>query len=210
MADAEIPVLDLAEFENAAPERQTHIGRELDEALKRVCFLTVVGHGVSQKLIDDAYRYALEFFRLPAEEKLKASKTDKVGTSRGYVPRNFEQMSKLPDIKESFAMGRLTPPGSSVSAAHRGRYVQNVWPDQPKWLRETFEQYYREQERLAARILSVFARILGLGDSYFQRHYIDHECLLRGQYYPPLDQAPLPGQLRMAAHVDYSAITIFV
>ena len=35
-------------------------------------------------------------------------------------------------------MGQLTTPGSSVSAAHRGRYVQNVWPDQPKWLRETF------------------------------------------------------------------------
>ena len=43
------------------------------EAAVNVGFFTIVNHGISEAVIDNAFRVSQEFFALPVEEKEKAS-----------------------------------------------------------------------------------------------------------------------------------------
>ena len=61
---------------------------------------------------------------------------------------------------------------------------------------------------LGARLMSLFARGLGLVPEFFADK-IDHQPnALRAINYPERDEAPLPGQLRAGAHTDYGTLTI--
>jgi isopenicillin N synthase-like dioxygenase len=65
-------------------------------------------------------------------------------------------------------------------------------------------------EDLAARIMKVFARALGLPEGFFAS-MIDHPVsAMRALNYPEQTIAPKPGQLRAGAHSDYGSLTILL
>jgi 2OG-Fe(II) oxygenase superfamily len=61
---------------------------------------------------------------------------------------------------------------------------------------------------LGNRLMSLFARGLGLPPGFFAGQTGQAANALRAINYPTRDAAPLPGQFRAGAHTDYGTLTI--
>ncbi len=61
---------------------------------------------------------------------------------------------------------------------------------------------------LSDRMMSLFARGLGLLPEFFTDKLNQSPNALRAVNYPEQDRAPLPGQMRAGAHTDYGTLTV--
>ncbi len=205
MNETEIPVIDISGERPGDAER---IARQIDSTFREIGFMTIVGHGVPRQFMMDVDAAAKEFFERSAADKLKA-RSPTVKGNRGYIAEGAEVVDKKPDLKESFAMGRLAPPPENGKATDATRkFEPNVWPDDLPGFKSAFEGYYREMEALSFRLLHLFEIALRLPGGYFKPLFSEHASILRVHHYPKQTVAPLPGQIRIGAHADYGAFTI--
>jgi isopenicillin N synthase-like dioxygenase len=198
-----IPVVDLS----ASPD---DVAAAVDEALRRIGFMAVVGHGVPEAVADEAWDAAVAFFALDAAEKERSVDPD---GPYGYSPLRAEALARSrggespPDLKESFNLGPFDRTATDLAALGLGT-ARIVWPERPAGFRDAWTAYYRAMEGLAGRLLAVMARALDLPDDHFAPAFTRHTSALRALHYPPLHRPPEPGQLRAGAHSDYGSLTI--
>jgi isopenicillin N synthase-like dioxygenase len=211
-----VPALDLSRFEAASAEGRRAIGAEVDAALRSTGFLTLVGHGVPEATIAEAWRQAEAFFAQPAEAKL-AARAPYPGYPYGYLPPLAEALARSkgvespPDLKESFNSGpEAPPPGLDDEDALAFCYAPTIWPEAPAGFRAAWRAYYSEMEALAARVMRVFAVALGLEEDFFAPFIDAPISALRALNYPALADPPAPGQIRAGAHTDYGSLTILL
>lgn len=216
MSGQAIPEIDIGAFLGGSAAVKEKVSSAVAEALAQVGFMTIVGHGVSERLVAEVFGVSREFFDLPVAEKLKALHPEEENRSnRGYVPvgaEYFDYTAKgktAPDNKEGFVIGRFDLPPSLRDKPDTGfAFASNVWPARLAAFRPTLEAYYGAMEELAFRMLEVFAHALSLPPTFFMPYFNEHACVLRAQHYPHQDRDPKPGQLRGGAHTDYGAISI--
>lgn len=205
-----VPVIDLSEADT--PEGRLLTAKAIGAACENSGFFTVVGHGVNQDLIDRMYDTCRAFFELPAEEKTKVAILP--GTNGFYANVGCASMScgveTPPDLNEVFAASVR-----DVSAAPEGAgavtlpwEAVNRWPDAPGDFREVWLQYSDALERLAVDLIRLFALALGLDEDFFDDKIDDSASTISANYYYPLTENPLDGQLRKGAHADWGNMTI--
>jgi isopenicillin N synthase-like dioxygenase len=206
----QVPRIDLSSPDAAAA---------VADACARVGFLTVVGHGVPQQVLDDAWRTAERFFDLPLPAKMAVA-MPRPGYPYGYSPVAGETLSASlgrrshPDLKESFAIGPVDPPAHSFADADEEfAWSENMWPDEslPE-LRPSWEAYYRAMARLAARLLRTMAVGLGLHEGWFDGMVDRHTSAMRALHYPSAgDVGAVPhDQYGASAHTDYGTLTVLL
>jgi isopenicillin N synthase-like dioxygenase len=188
-----VPVIDISgAFERVADD----VGR----ACRDVGFLTVVGHGVAEKLVAATADTARAFFDLPDDEKLRLAKGDPTPGLPAYRPLRSESLAA--------SLGRKTP-GDLKESLDWGPAVPGFgWPPSPPELRSTLEEYFEAVSGLGARLRRLFALALGLPADWFEGSFRGHSSSLRVINYPAPEAAAEPGQLRAGAHTDYGCMTI--
>jgi len=207
-----VPVIDLAPFRLGGAADRARVGRRVDEACRSIGFLSVVGHGVDDRLIADAFAAAGRFFARPAAEKDRCRPTD--GRFRGYNGLGDQALSysldreSPPDLFERFTLGPFGFGDDPYHAARPDFFPENVWPADDPAFRATLEAYYRAMEALAATLMESFAVGLDLPDAFFADKIDRHVTSLCLNHYPPRPEPPLPGQLRAGEHSDYGSLTI--
>ena len=87
-------------------------------------------------------------------------------------------------------------------------FAANLWPDRPAEMRQLWQAYYGEMERLASDLMRIFARALGLPELFFAVKIDRHITNFVASCYPPQPTPPAPGQLRCGPHADYGSLTI--
>lgn len=188
-------------------------------ACARVGFLTVVGHGVPNSVLDGAWSTAQRFFDLAIDEKMSVA-MPRPGYPYGYSPLKGETLSASlgrrshPDLKQSFAIGPVDPPRHTFADADEEfAWSPNIWPDEalPE-LKPAWEAYYRSMSDLAARLLRIMATGLGLPAQYFDQMIDRHTSAMRALDYPSVDvlDSVADGQLGASAHTDYGTLTILM
>jgi isopenicillin N synthase-like dioxygenase len=213
MTTQSIPVIDLAPAREAGAEGRRAVAAAIDRACRALGFLVIAGHGVAPALIEETRNAALKFFALPLEEKLKSRMR---GTAyRGYLPSESEALAQSldnaspPDLKEVFNIGPVDVGDDAYFTVEAdGFFAPNVWPQAMPELQPLLSRYYRCMSALAAELMRLFALGLGLPESFFDDKVDRHITNFSIIYYPPLAEAPLPGQLRAGAHTDYGSLTI--
>ena len=179
-------------------------------------FLTIVGHGVAETLIDEARDAALRFFRLPLEEKLRTPRPSHE-SGRGYTAFCDQALAYSlgvetpPDLQESYGVGPLDelPDDSYYSAPEAWTFfVPNIWPAHPAEFRPALSRYFARIDVLSRRLMGLFALALGLDRRFFDDKVNRPVSSMRAVHYPPSRAAPRPGQLRAGAHSDYGSLTI--
>ncbi len=189
------------------------------EACARVGFLTVVGHGVSQSVLDGAWTTAQRFFDLPLEQRMAVA-MPRPGYPYGYSPLAGETLSASlgrrshPDLKQSFAIGPVDAPQHAFADADEEfAWSPNIWPSESlPALRPAWETYYRSMAHLAARLLQLMATGLGLQAEWFDPMIDRHTSAMRALDYPPGEVLDVvaDGQLGASAHTDYGTLTILM
>jgi isopenicillin N synthase-like dioxygenase len=210
-----IPVIDIAPYLAGTPEGKSQVATQLDRACREVGFYIIVGHGVDSSLIEQVDAVSRAFFDLPLDEKLKVH----IGNAPGAV--GYAAVGDIalaytrgqvapPDLNESFQIAKvdMTDDHYFQSEAARGMIPANRWPAQPAALKALYTEYYLRMGALAADLMRLSALALGLPEAYFDDKIDRHISRLNVRLYPEQKTAPLPGQLRAAAHTDYGTVTI--
>lgn len=208
-----VPVIDLGDALAGDPGARRRTARALDEAAQDSGFFVVTGHGVDDAVIDDVLTASRAFFALPFEEKNRYT-TDR--SYRGYLAMSDTALAQTlgdsspPDLSESFNVGRYDDmPDVGDDPAVVAMCHPNLWPDEPAGLRNAYEAYFAALDALSAELLRLLALAVGdPAETYVSRNEHANSTMMLVNYYPAVEIAPRPGQMRRGAHTDYGTITL--
>lgn len=204
-----VPVVDISADPGA-------VGAELDEIGRTAGFFQITGHGIADGVAEPAWTTATRFFDLPLEDKLSVARPAP-DYPYGYIPLAGESLSQSmassaaapPDLKEVFNVGPPARPAHEFADPDEAAaYSPNLWPAALPELEPAWTAYYEAMRDLGSRLMSLFARALGLPPGFFADKIDQHPDALRAINYPARDAPVLPGQLRAGAHTDYGTLTI--
>ena len=202
--EREIRVVDLSTVDpgdGPSPARDA-IDDAIWSAAAETGFFQVVGHGISQDDVDEAFAVAERFFALPTEVKERRSMPS--GTNSGWEFKSQKRPSTgTYDHKETYQV--------TISRMD----LHDLWPsdDELAGFRATMEAFEAANHALAMRILSSFARRLGFDDGFFadrhDRTSPEYQSTLRLLHYLPMSTSDLvPGEWRAGAHTDFDCLTL--
>ena len=196
----QIPTLDISDFPGK-PDFVEAFGK----GYEAFGFCGVVGHGISNQTIDEAYVAMRAFFALPIQVKQKY--TIGPGGARGYTRFGVEtaKNSAYPDLKEFWQVGREIP----ADCARHASLFDNVWPSEVELFQARMYRLFEALESLGRRILGVLALYLQLPADYFDDKIDMGNSILRALHYPPIEARETPS-LRAAPHEDINLITLLV
>ena len=180
---------------------------DVRQACEEVGFLTVVGHGVADDLVDEVAARSRAFFDLPDAEKERFRAPAETRGRPVYRPLGAEKLGANADRKASLDWG---PSLAGVA-----------WPNAE--LRAAYERYYAEMLRVASTLVDAFGAALSLDlapffdDRSSSMRVIDYPGLETpsakppasgGQTAPPAAAQAGAGGARAGAHRDYGCLTI--
>ncbi|KAG5238859.1 protein DMR6 OXYGENASE [Salix suchowensis] len=128
------------------------------------------------------------FFDQPLEEKRKVRRNEE--KVLGYY--DTEHTKNVRDWKEVFDLNVQDPtvvPASYKPADEELTRWFNQWPEYPADLREVCEEYAKEIEKLAYKLMGLIALSLGLPEDRFHGFFEEHTSFIRLNHYPP---CPVP------------------
>ena len=185
-----IPVVDIAKFRHGDAFEQKRIADDVARAVETIGFLSVVGHGVPQTVIDRVRESAWTYFNQPLAEK-QACLHPSRNLNRGYTPFAEEHNAasagngSAADLREGFIFGPLElPDGIEADTAAAHAYQPNIWPDSLPGVSEAFQTYYTAVADFNKILLEVFATALNLPAPYFEEEFRGHSSTVRILHYP--------------------------
>jgi isopenicillin N synthase-like dioxygenase len=214
-SDNFVPVIDIAPYFAGTPDGKRRVADQIGRACREVGFYVIAGHGVDRELVDQVEAVSREFFDLPIEEKMRLHVGNSPGAA-GYAAIGDTALAYTrgqvapPDLNESFQVTKVDVGDDPYfhSEPARGLVPKNRWPERPATLQPLYTKYYLRMGALAADLMRLSALALDLPEDYFDDKIDRHISRLNVRLYPEQKVAPLPGQLRAAAHTDYGTVTI--
>ncbi|XP_024992959.1 codeine O-demethylase-like [Cynara cardunculus var. scolymus] len=168
--------------------------------LRSVChewgIFQLVNHGVDKLLVEKMKEAMVEFFQIPEEEKLRYKL--KEGEYEGYGQTILHDQDQKVDWADRFYM--ITNP------LHRRK--SNLLPQFPSLLRDTFEDYMQELQRLAMTLFHLIGQAVDIDKQEMSDVFEDGMQSVRMTYYPPCPKPDLV--IGLTPHSDAAGITILL
>ena len=207
-----IPVIDFGPAFRGETGGLETVAAQVRQASEEVGFFYLAGHGVPQKVVDDAFAASREFHAMPAEEKTRLALNQ---ANIGYLAPNqsMQRASTVhkatrPNFNESFFITHDRPadhPDVLAGIPLRGR---NQWPDGHEGMRSAMVTYFKTLETVGERMLPVLARALAMPADFFAPFFANEAHVnLRFLHYPP-QEIDDDEQFGQGPHTDNSFITI--
>ncbi|MEN0066586.1 MAG: 2-oxoglutarate and iron-dependent oxygenase domain-containing protein [Myxococcota bacterium] len=192
-----VPVLDVSAF--AATRSDPTFVTDLEQALTAYGFVGLVGHNVTEALVQSCEDAARDLFALPDEVKAQFE-TPKDGRQRGYTGMGVERAkdASVADLKEFWHVGRDGVP----------TLPENRFPDAVPALAPAARALFDRLDALSLLVLQAIALGLDLPSAYFTDRVQGGNNVLRLIHYPPVGSKAPPGAVRAAAHEDINLITL--
>jgi isopenicillin N synthase-like dioxygenase len=209
VADAALPVIDIAGLRSPDRAAREQVGKQLHDACRDKGFFYIANHGTHADVIANAFAQSRAFFALPEEAK-NAVAARGARANRGYDPLRGQVLEEggPPDLKEGFYLGADLPETDPRVQAGRFGRGPNQWPAQLAEFKPVMEEYFTQLSELAALLMSGIALSLSLDESYFAGFCADPLAVTLLLHYPPQPPHPLPNQKGCGAHTDFGAITL--
>ncbi|KOS20599.1 UPF0676 protein [Escovopsis weberi] len=178
-----IPIIDLARVQAGAGAADTSaIAGQLLDAFRGCGFAYIKNHGIPPAVIDEAFQRSRDFFALPAEAKAECARPVAPAHQRGYSRPSREKLSQMvfdrasiaqrrrvPDVKESFDMGRDDDAGheddDDDDDDDEYYYYYNVWSAEGRvpGFRSFWKGFYARMGVLEGQVLRLVGEGLRLG-----------------------------------------------
>jgi len=202
-----VPVVDIAAFRAGGRDDRIRVAKAFGDALERVGFVSITGHGVDPALIGATYRVIREFFALPYSEKGRSNPPEQV-KMRGYLPVGIESVAATLDARAPADLCEALVFAGLSRTVPRAGAKPNLWPEQPVRLRDLVTRYDAALVNLGRQLVRLSALALDLQEDHFDHYFVEPGVTLRFVNYPDQPDAPLAGQLRYGAHHDYGGLTM--
>ena len=176
MADTEIiPVIDLGPYLAGTPGAIDRTAGELRFALTEIGFYFIVNHGVPSRQMREVFRQVARFHAQPLEKKLEI-KLDKHNV--GYLPMKGDtlrtstvQTVTKPNLNEALFVARDLPSDHPDVLTDRRFRSANRWPSALPGFRDVIVDYCDTMERLAKKLVRLYALALDLPTQYFDQPF---------------------------------------
>jgi len=193
-----IPVLDLSRFGgDEATDRE--VARDVGRHFRDIGFMSVVGHGIDQSVIDRCFDLAEEVFSsgMTLEQRL-AYEFKEEGRQMGYTPIDTEVSvgHKKPNRMQFWHVN--DPKG----------VVRNEFPHEVPEFGPTMLELLAQLKGVGQSILRALAIHLGRAPQFFTSWADGGENLLRVIHYPALNGGE--DVERSGAHTDINLVTLLV
>ncbi|KAH7517920.1 protein DMR6-LIKE OXYGENASE 1 [Ziziphus jujuba] len=197
-----IPTIDLSALTLA----DTHkLASEIGLACQEWGFFQIINHGVPLDLQRKVEKVAREFFELPSEEKRKVRRNE-VNPLGYYESEHTKNVRDWKELFDFLVKDKIMIPASPETDDKELRTITNQWPQYPPEFREVFQEYAKEVEKLAFKLLELIALSLGLPENRFSGYFNGQTTSIRINYYPP---CPFPHlALGVGRHKDAGVLTI--
>ena len=205
---APLPIIDLSEARSGDAAAKRRAADEILAACRSAGFFYLVGHGVPQRLVEEAAAASRAFFALPAEQ------TQTVAVNRLYRGYTGLQETigndgvKRRGGREFFNLGLELPADAPSVRAGELMCGPNSWPDDPPGFRQAVYAYFEAVCACGAQLLRLIALSLGVRETFFADKYNEHITQCSLLHYPPLEAAAPPGAESIPVHRDYGCITL--
>ncbi|KAI1342477.1 hypothetical protein F5Y15DRAFT_305384 [Xylariaceae sp. FL0016] len=207
----EIPLVDLSRIFSKDPEERKAVAQEIAGVCKRVGFMYIKNHGVSQDLIGEVFDLVRRFHDQPLEKKMEVY-VYKNPELRGYN-EHYTNTPEGPKLKKKSFVYSYDPENDparpALTPAQREKCIgiHNQWPASPTSFKEKMLEYQRELLKLSRKMMHSFALGLGTDETYFDE-YVTHPfiSIILQHYAPIAPGAEDPDSL--GAHTDFETFTI--
>jgi isopenicillin N synthase-like dioxygenase len=207
-----IPVIDVAPAFQGGPSGLAAVAGQMRAACEHIGFFYIAGHGVSQAVVDAAFRASREFHALPLDEKLPLRLNE---NNIGYlaVNQSMQRHSTVhkatrPNFNESFFISHEREPDHPEVVAGKPLRGRNQWPQGHAAMRSAMVRYFKTMEALGERLLPVLARSLEMPAGHFAPFFANEAHInLRFLHYPP-QETDDDEQFGQGPHTDNSFITM--
>ncbi|MGO8970836.1 MAG: 2-oxoglutarate and iron-dependent oxygenase domain-containing protein [Myxococcaceae bacterium] len=197
-----IPTCDLGRFLRGDETDKQCFARELGDALRRLGFAILEGHGVDSALYDEADEQILALFtEVPLEEKVRYRARRFGSVNQGYFP--VKETSDIhPDLVEGWVFCRRAFDLDGDPSYREADF----WP-RPH-LEPLFRRLCQTHERLILPVMQSLLRSLHCDPHLYDRPLTRTNFGLRLNYYPPISDADeASGAGRMLGHEDVDLFT---
>ncbi len=195
----DIPLIDVSALASTEFADRRSVADRIGVACRGTGFFAIVGHGVQDKLVAEAFADSRRLFALPIEVKADMA-IGKMGSNRGYVGLGVEALDErtAADNKEAFNLtwtdgGRTRPP--------------NVWPPLPGF-EATLQRYFDAMLEIGRRLHRAFALDLGVAEDFFDDKLDAPLATLRLLRYPAPRDVSVESTLGAGTHTDYGNVTL--
>ncbi|CEO99068.1 Fe2OG dioxygenase domain-containing protein [Plasmodiophora brassicae] len=209
----EVPIVDVSALTAAggSDDDKARAAGAIDDALRRVGFMYVVGHGVDEDLCDDVVLASREFFAKEKCVKNRISIKHQDPPVRGWQRIADNVTGGKPDWHEAIDFYRELPQGHRLLKMNDALlHSSNQWPAQPPRFRTLFETYVERMLKLGGSIMEGIARASKLPPDYFSKYYDESFWVLRTIYYHATDEIhhlKKDGEFGCGEHTDYGCLT---
>jgi isopenicillin N synthase-like dioxygenase len=204
-----LPIIDMSELDKS-PEQAAAFREKLRAVTHDVGFFYLVGHGVSQDLIDELLAASRAFFNLPDEDKLAIENVNSP-QFRGYTRVGGELTNGDVDWREQIDIGverEAIAPELGLEEYWRLE-GPNLWPAALPALRETAERWQDALNAVALKLLREWALSLGSPENVFDDAFAEHPFSLIKIVRYPGESNPEPKQ-GVGAHRDGGVLTLLL
>jgi len=176
-----IKTVDMSGFLTGDPHEIEKFSQDLGEAMEKIGFVILTGHGIDTNLFSQARKKIIEFFEdIPEEERILYKAKRQGSVNQGYFPIN-ETTIIHPDLVKGWVFCRRAFNMNNDANFNEKEY----------WPRPGYEPFFRElckaKETLILPIMQGILRYLKCDPHSFDKRLTDTNFGFRLNYYPALD-----------------------
>jgi isopenicillin N synthase-like dioxygenase len=208
-------LIDFSQFMHGTTDARKSAADAILKGFQTAGFIYLHNLPVPADKIETAFKTSAKFFTRSEKEKLSLGWTTPEA-NRGYSAPGREKTTQLtdkaavaelraqvPDLKESFEIGRENEPGHP-----------NQWPSGDTAaadFREIMTDFFSECKKLHVEVMRAIAVGMGIDETYFDRFTDGGDNTLRLLHYPSVPKSVFTqnkDQVRAGEHSDYGSITL--
>ncbi len=180
----------------------------IEKAARDTGFMYLAGHGISTANINDMRAATVSFFQLP--DAIKDAYRISRENYRGFIPLGFFNSNVEAgngDYYEGYKLHLEVPEDHPIRHLC-DLYAPNKWPTEVPDFRNVVLRYWQACDLLTNRLLTSFAKILGVNEDFFHGPFDTPLTNMTLLHYPP--QNACDSQVGIHPHKDTDALTILV
>jgi len=203
---SDIPVIDISPLMAGDASESASLPRAIESACRDTGFMVIRGHGIPAPVVSRIRDAVMQFFSLPAEEKLSYSISR--DNYRGYIPLEFftpNAAGVSPDRYEGYKLHAETDPLEPI-CRNCALYGPNKWPARPTGFRTAVMDYWHHCDRVAGVLLDALAHSLDVDQALFRQNFDQPLTNMTLLHYPPGTTGD--DEFGIHPHKDTDALTI--
>jgi len=183
----EIPTLSISGYLAGEPGALDATAAQLREISETIGFFYLEGHDVPPQVMQAAFAQSKRFHEQPLEVRRQLPKR-RPKLPIGYLA--LEDQEPVPgqpphNLSSSYLFYMERGPNDPVVNPEDPFRLPNVWPDWMPGFREQVLDYYQRVEKLALKLMPLWARALDLPADYFEPYFTNPWLSMGLTWYPP-------------------------